>query len=159
MTDENGCTTIIREFNPLIHKIKYLVGVYSSQGDEAVYRLYNKTFATYLTATAGKRFNPPVGFEVVPVNLNSLMDKAKNEKVDFFFATPAVFSCMATEYKAQGLATIINKREARGHAYELDVYGGVMFTLAGNDRVNSIDDFKGKTIGAGGITMMGGAQV
>ena len=49
----------------------------------------------------------------------------------------------------------INRREARGHVYELDKYGGVMFTLASNDRVNTIEDFKDKTIGAGGITMMG----
>ena len=34
----------------------------------------------------------------------------------------------------------------------------VMFTLADNERVNTIEDFKGKTIGAGGITAMGGGQ-
>ena len=117
---------MIRDFNPLVHKEKYLVGVYSNEGENSVFRLYNQTFATYLTATAGKRFNPPIEFEVVPVNLNSLMLRAEAEEVDFFFGTAAVFSCMATEYKAQALATIINKREARGHFYELDVYGGVM---------------------------------
>lgn len=57
---------------------------------------------------------------------------------------------MAAELNAQALSTIINRREARGHTYELDVYGGVIFTLATNERINTIDDIAGKTIGAGG---------
>ena len=80
------------------------------------------------------------------------MNKAAAEEVDFFFSSSAVQSCMATEHQAQALVTIINRREARGHTYELDKYGGVMFTLAGNDRVNTIQDLKDKTIGAGDIT-------
>jgi ABC-type phosphate/phosphonate transport system substrate-binding protein len=156
---EDGCSQVVHTWNPLMHKKNYRVGVYSNEGDEAAFRLYNKTFATYLTATAGQHFNPPISFEIVPVNLNSLMIKAESEQVDFFYGTPAVFSCMATEYKAQSLVTIINKREARGHEFELDMYGGVMFTLASNTQVNSIEDFRDKTIGAGGITMMGGGQL
>lgn len=60
---------------------------------------------------------------------------------------------MAAERKAQSLVTIVNRREARGHVYDLDVYGGVIFTLATNERVNEIQDLREKTIGLGGITV------
>uniref|UniRef100_A0A7S3L6H3 Uncharacterized protein n=1 Tax=Amphora coffeiformis TaxID=265554 RepID=A0A7S3L6H3_9STRA len=95
---------------------------------------------------------------MVPVNLETLSQKASKEEVDFFFSSSAVFSCMASEQGAQALTTIINRREARGHAYDLDTYGGVIFTLATNDEVNTLEDLRGKSIGAGGITMMGGGQ-
>lgn len=130
----------------------------ASEGDDVVYRMYNKTFAQYLTATAGKHFDPPIEFDIVPVSLTSLMDLDTSEKVDFGFSSSSVFSCMASEHQAEALTTVISRREARGHVYELDMYGGVMFTLASNDAVNSISDFKGKTIGAGGITILGGGQ-
>lgn len=159
MTDENGCTEVIHQFNPLLHKPKYTVGVFSSEGDEIAYQLYNTTFAQYLTATAGRKFDPPIQFDMFPVTLTEAMDLSKEEKIDFTYASSAVSSCMALERNAQPLVTVINRRSSRGHDYDLDVYGGVIFTLKDNDRVNSMDDLKDKIIGAGGITMMGGGQV
>ena len=156
MEDANGCNSIVHTFDPLLHKQKYTVGIYTNEGEEAAFLQYNLTYAKYLTATAGQHFDPPIEFDLMPVNLYTLANKAKNEEVDFFFGTAAVFSCMAAELKAQALTTIINRREARGHVYELDVYGGVIFTLANNEGVNTIEDLKGKTTGAGGITMNGG---
>uniref|UniRef100_A0A7S3LHW5 guanylate cyclase n=1 Tax=Amphora coffeiformis TaxID=265554 RepID=A0A7S3LHW5_9STRA len=158
VNDTNGCTTILRDFNPLIHKSVYRVGVYTSEGEEEAFQQYKKTFEQYLAVTTGTRFDPPLRFEMVPVNLSSLANMAKKEEIDFFFGTAAVFSCMAAELNAQALVTIIHRREARGHIYDLDVYGGVIFTLATNEHINTIDDLKGKTIGAGGITMNGGGQ-
>lgn len=89
--DANGCAHIIHRFNPLFHKSHYRVGIYSSESDEVVYRMYNVTFAQYLTATAGRRFNPPVTFDIVPVGLDSLAHMAEKEEVDFFFSSSAVF--------------------------------------------------------------------
>ena len=137
----------------MIHKPIYRIGIYTSESDESAFRFYNVTYAQYLTATAGRRFDPPIKFEMVPVNLESLSQKASKEEVDFFFASSAVFSCMASEQEAEALTTIVNRREARGHAYDLDTYGGVIFTLATNDRVNTLADLRDKTIGAGGITV------
>ena len=153
MEADNGCITRIHNFDPLQHKARYRVGIYSSESDEVVYRMYNVTYAQYLTATAGQRFDPPIQFDIVPVSLDSLANKAATEEVDFFFSSSAVFSCMAAEYKAQPLTTIVNRREARGHSYDLDVYGGVIFTLATNEHVNNLVDLKDKTIGCGGITV------
>jgi len=141
-----------------MHKSVYRVGVYINEVEGEAFERYENTFEHYLTATAGAHFDPPLKFETVPVNLYSLANMAKKGDVDFFYGTAATFSCMAAELKAQALVTIINRREARGHIYDLDVYGGVIFTLATNERINTIEDLKGKTIGAGGITMNGGGQ-
>ncbi|CAB9525926.1 protein kinase TNNI3K (Partial), partial [Seminavis robusta] len=157
-TDANGCTTVVHRQDPLLHKPVYRVGVYASEGDQAAFDLYGKLFSEYLTETAGIRFDPPIRFELVPVSLSQLMEQAQEEEVDFLFGSSAVFSCMATEYQAQALVTIINRRESRGHSYDLDLYGGVMFVKKDNHQVNTIQDFIGRTIGAGSITAMGGGQ-
>lgn len=133
-----------------MHKPKYRVGVYNSEGDELAYEYYNLTFVDYLTATAGRKFDPPIQFEMVPVTMSDLMNMAETEEVDFMFASSAVSSCMATEHEAQPLVTIINRRESRGHLYDLDQYGGVIFTLADNDEVNVLEDIKDRTVGSGG---------
>ena len=158
INETDGCTPVIRKFNPFLHKRTYRVGVYTAEGEELVYRNYNLTFTHYLTETVGQRFDPPIEFELVPVTLVSLMEATEQQEIDFFFSPSAVYSCMGSEYEAQPLVTIVSHREYRGHTYDLDKYGGVMFTLADNDSITSIADFKDKIIGAGGITSMGAAQ-
>ena len=89
--DMNGCTKVVHDFNPLLHKPKYRVGVYASEGDEVAHAMYDAVFQDYLTETAGKRFDPPLDFEVVPVSLTELLELAENEQVDFLFTSSAVF--------------------------------------------------------------------
>jgi ABC-type phosphate/phosphonate transport system substrate-binding protein len=158
ISDPLDCSADKVEFNPLVHKQKYRVGVYANNGAEAVFQQYNLTFAEYLTATAGQRFDPPIEFELSSENLFSLFNAAETEDVDFFFANAAAYSCMGLEHGAQPLATAVSRLTVRGHTFDLDVYGGVMFTLADNDEINDVSDFKEKVIGAGGITMMMGGQ-
>lgn len=155
---DSQCAQLVHNFNGLLHKPVYKVGVFSSEGDDLAFQYYNVTFSQYLTATAGQRFDPPIRFEMVPVTFSSLMNMAETESVDFMYASSAVSSCMATEHQVQPLVTVINQRKARGYVYDLDQYGGVIFTLADNTRVNELEDLRGKTVGAGGITMMGGGQ-
>lgn len=155
---DSQCAEIVYNFNGLVHKPVYKVGVFSSEGDDAAFQLYNLTFSQYLTATVGQRFDPSIRFEMIPVTFSSLMSMTEMESVDFMYASSAVSSCMATEHQVQPLVTVINEREARGYKYDLDQYGGVIFTLADNTRVNKLEDLRGKTVGAGGITMMGGGQ-
>lgn len=127
--DESNCTEVIHRFNPLIHKPKYIVGVFNRGEEESTFRSYNTTFAQYLTATAGRKFDPPIEFSIISVEFTQLMELAEEKEVDFTFATSVVSTCMATQFEAQPLVTSIRRRECRGSEYDLDVYGGVMFTL------------------------------
>lgn len=153
MTDTD-CLAGLHTFNPLSQKPVYRVGVHAIRGEEAAFAEYNKVFSDYLTATAGQRFDPPLQFEMVPVTFQGLFDAVEKEEIDFFYANPSIYSCVGTEVGAQPLVTITSKLEVRGHSYELDVFGGVIFTRAGNDEINTILDLKDKIIGAGSISMM-----
>lgn len=156
--DENNCTTVVYKYNFLLHKPKYRVAVYANEGNDEAYRKYQTLFEDYLTATAGRKFDPPLQFEMVPVTQTDLVHLAEEEEVDFMFSSSSVYSCLATEKEAQALVTVINRRKVRGYEYDLDEYGGVMFTLAGNKDINVIEDFQERTIGAASITAMGGGQ-
>lgn len=116
---------------------------------------YNLTFSKYLAVTAGAQFDPPLAFDMVAGSMSELMGM---EDLDFTFASSAVSSCMMTEKGAQPLVTVVMRRGAQGHEYDLDLYGGVIFTKANNHEVNSMQDLKDRTIGAGYITAMGGGQ-
>jgi hypothetical protein len=80
---------------------------------------YNLTFAEYLTATAGKRFDPAIEFEMIPASLHELYDAAEEEEIDFFYGHPGIYSCMGVEKGAEPLATVISRIEVRGHTYDL----------------------------------------
>ncbi|CAB9515270.1 unknown protein [Seminavis robusta] len=72
--DDNNCTTIINNYNHLVHKPKYVVGVFSSEGDDIAFRNYNLTFGQYLTATAGQKIDPPVEFDMVAGSMTQLAE-------------------------------------------------------------------------------------
>jgi hypothetical protein len=157
--EEIDCASTIRKFDPLIHVPKYRIAVYAIRGFRSAFAEYNLTFSEYLTVTAGRRFDPPIEFEMVPYDFEELFDAVYEEEVDFFYANPAVYSCIGVEVGAQPLATTISRLDVRGHEYDLDVYGGVIFTQADNDEINGVRDLKDKIIGAGAISNLMAAQL
>ena len=153
------CSSDKRQFNPRVHKQKYRVAVHATRGFDTAYNEYDKIFTDYLTATAGQRFEPPISFEMVPVNFKGLFDSVESQEVDLFFADPGIYSCVGVEQGAQPLATIVSRLTVRGHTYDLDVFGGVMFARADNDDINGVVDLRDKVIGAGAISMIMAAQL
>ena len=102
------CTSNLRTFDERVHKKKYKVAVHAirgawtsvwvwvgklehmylilsiccfTKGFEAAFQEYNLTFAQYLTQTAGRRFDPPIEFEMQPVDFQGLFDAVENEEV------------------------------------------------------------------------------
>lgn len=162
LRDDQGkidCIAKKRKFDPMIHDEVYHIAVHAIRGFEAAYKEYNKTYAEYLTATAGQRFDPPIRFEMKPVNFQGLFDAVETEEIDFFYANPGIYSCVGVETGAQPLVTIVSRLDVRGYSYDLDVFGGVMFARADNDGVKGILDLKDKVIGAGAISMIMAAQL
>jgi hypothetical protein len=153
--DNIDCASAIHKYDPLIHVPKYRIAVYAIRGFRSAFAEYNLTFSEYLTVTAGRRFDPPIEFEMVPYDFDAVYE----EEVDFFYANPAVYSCIGVEVGAQPLATTISRLDVRGHEYDLDVYGGVIFTQADNDEINGVRDLKDKIIGAGAISNLMAAQL
>ena len=96
---------------------------------------------------------------MVPVNFKGLFDAVEEQAIDLFYANPGVYSCVGVEKGAQPLVTITSRLTVRGHTYDLDVFGGVMFARADNDDINGVKDLHDKVIGAGAISMIMAAQL
>ena len=156
--DNQGCFRDKREFIPGVHKRKYRVGVHSIRGLDVTDMYYNLTLNSYLTYTVGQRFTEPIEFEMVPLLFNDFMEAVEHEDIDFIYANPGSYSCVGTEFGAHPLATTISKVYANGESYDLDVFGGVIFTRADNDEINTLLDLKDKIIGAGSINVIMGGQ-
>eukprot|EP00980_Cylindrotheca_fusiformis_P024898 scaffold12685_cov118-Cylindrotheca_fusiformis.AAC.1 len=118
-----NCTYGPREFNELSQKRVYTVGVHAPSGNEAALREYNLTFETYLNEVVGKRWDPPIEFQMKPSEdpLVSWIDKG--EPVDFMYADTGIYSCVGMEIGSQALGTTISNLNTRGRNYDLDTYG------------------------------------
>jgi len=160
MSTKLDCVSRDTAFDHLQHqKSHYYIGVHILTTPEETIEKYAPLLETYLTQTAGHRFEPPISFEVVPLFADGIYKAIEDDELDFVFANPGIYSCMDMEWGAQSLVTGIARLMARGMVYELDVYGGVIFTRADNDIVNTIYDLKGKIIGAGSPSVVGGGQL
>mgnify|MGYP003868245177 CR=1 FL=1 len=153
------CASPLRKFDAFNHeKTVFRVGVRSLRGEGETEKVYNQLFVEYLTKTAGNRFDPPISFEIVPLTFEELMNATAHEEIDFFFANPSIFSCIGTEMGAIALATVNSRVKVRGRVFNLDVYGGVMFTKYDRDDIKEIEHFKDKIIGRGAQGDLSGGQ-
>ncbi|CAJ1950025.1 unnamed protein product [Cylindrotheca closterium] len=137
------------------HKPKYKIGVLANRGVETAYTSYNATFAEYLSATAGKRFDPPIDFEMVDVSFVSMFEQIEAGDLDFLFSSPSVSSCIATQFATQSLASLIVSTEVGVQTVSMSEFGGLIITQAGNDNINTITDLRNKTIAAISIAGFG----
>jgi len=137
----------------------WTVGVLAIRGFEAAYKEFNNTFAHYLTATAGQRFDPPVEFQLKPLNFLSLFEDSAAGNVDFIYVNPSAFSCIESEYGARSLASQISRRNVGGRTYDLKKFGGVIATLANRNDIQTIQDLKGKVLAAASISGLGSGQM
>ncbi|CAB9499442.1 activated protein kinase catalytic subunit alpha-1 [Seminavis robusta] len=145
------CHEETHPFDSFVHKSVYTVGVHAIRGLDSAVAETNMTFATYLTETAGKRFDPPIQFQVKPFYFDGIFNAIDNDELDFLYSNPGVYSCIGTEVGATALTTAVKRLTVRDKTFDLDVYGGVIAVRADNKEINSIGDLKDKIIGAGAI--------
>jgi len=146
-------------YDPERHKPVYTVGVLAIRGFEAAYKEFNKTFADYLTITAGKRFDPPIRFEMKPLNFLTLFSDSKDGLVDYIYVNPSAYSCIESEYEAQSLVSQVSRRRINGEIYDLQKFGGVIATLSNRSDIKSIHDLRDKVIAAASISGLGSGQM
>jgi hypothetical protein len=107
------------KFDPAVHKERYIVGVLNFRGPESAYFQHNQTFSTYLTETAGKRFDPPIEFIMLPIDFQTMFDVSAKGSVDYLYVSPSPFACIEAEWGAQSLVSHISKRVVGENTYEL----------------------------------------
>ena len=136
----------------------YRVGVLANTGFDAAYSDFNSTFSDYLTATAGARFDPPIRFEMKPLDYQLLFTDTEAGVVDFIYVNPSAFSCIESEYGAYSLASQVSRRIVAGREYELTRYGGVII-VRDDSNVKTIQDIRGKSVACASISGLGSGQM
>jgi len=149
----------VHEFDPRLQKETYILGVQAIRTFDDAMIEYNLTFAEYLTKTAGRTFDPPIKFEMAPNTMEGIFTEIEDQHLDFLYANPTAYSCVGVEFGAQPLATIISRLEVRGLTFDLDVFGGVIFTRSDNYEINTLDDLKDRVIAAGAISHIMAGQL
>lgn len=94
--DDQHC--YIKRDSRKLKKRVWTVGVLAIRGHDSAYEEFNNTFATYLTATAGRRFEPPIEFRMKPLNFLNVFSDSEEGLVDFIYVNPSAFSCIESEY-------------------------------------------------------------
>ncbi|CAB9525762.1 Receptor-type guanylate cyclase gcy [Seminavis robusta] len=154
-----GSCAVPHKYDADRHQVVYKVGVLNFRGPDSAFAQHNRTFADYLTATAGQRFDPPVSFQMVPVNFQSMFDEAEKGTVDFLYLSPSPFTCVEAEFGAQSLVSHISKRVVGGNTYTLEKFAGVIAVRADNHEIKTLQDLKGKVVASAAISSFGGGAM
>ena len=125
------------------------IGVLSHRGDETTLRNWSPT-ADYLT-----RVVPEYRFLIVPLDFREIEPAVRSGSVDFLLANPGIYVNMEVRYRISRIVTLNNliNNEAS------NLFGGVIFTRADRDDINSLEDLRGKTLIAVDKTSLGGFQM
>lgn len=124
------------------------IGVLAKNGPAKALKKWGAT-GTYLTEKLGQ----PV--EIVPLDFGKVSGAVEAGEVDFFLVNSSMFITSKVKYGASAIATMVNSRQEKA----LQSFGGVVFTTAYNDGINSFADLKGKTFAAVKKSSFGGWQM
>jgi hypothetical protein len=94
----SSSSCFIRRDATKLPKRVWTVGVLAIRGEAEAHEEFNSTFATYLTATAGQRFDPPIEFRMKPLDFMNVFSDSEQGLVDFIYVNPSAFSCIESEY-------------------------------------------------------------
>ncbi|WP_456473321.1 phosphate/phosphite/phosphonate ABC transporter substrate-binding protein [Desulfolithobacter sp.] len=125
------------------------IGVLAKNGSAKALKKWAAT-GEYLTAKiSGKTF------EIVPLDFDQVFPAISGAEVDFFLVNSSMFVTAKVKYGAEAILTMINSRQGKA----LTSFGGVIFTNAYNDAVNTLADIKGKKFMAVKKSSFGGWQM
>ena len=74
------------------------------------------------------------------------------------YSDTGIYSCVGVERGGQPIATTVANLYARGRKFDLDVFGGIIFTCKHHDDINTVADLKDKIIASQVISDFAGAQ-
>jgi phosphate/phosphite/phosphonate ABC transporter binding protein len=114
------------------------IGVLAKRGEEQTLARWQPT-ADYLS-----REIPAYHFVLKPLDFEEINTVVAADGVDFVLANPAIYVELESRYEVGRIATMRNRNGHRGYT----VFGGVIFTRAGNAAINRIQDLKGKRFAA-----------
>jgi len=113
----------------------YKIGVLAKRGPDRCLEKWRPT-ADYLS-----RQIPGCSFTIVPLAFGQVAPAVKDGGIDFLLANSSIYVEMEILYGARRIATLKNLRLGK----PVTIFGGVIFTTADRNDINSLDDIRGKT--------------
>jgi len=151
----DSCVPLI-PFDSTVHKPVYTVGTFRLK-NLLILDTFDTTFQDYLTATAGKRFDPPIKFEANFFPDHDLAyDLVEAQEIDFVFENPFVASCLENQYDTQPLLSTVRTTSFGGKKLSLTHFAGMVITHVDNKDVNTLEDLKDKIVAAVNPGALGG---
>jgi hypothetical protein len=136
-----------------VKKSKYRIDGLMPYSDDLFRIKFRATFEDHLNAEVAPLFShggERIRFEMGGQDFRTVFNSAENEDFDFIFTFPNMAGCLEAEFGASALLTMRNLRRGM----ELNMYGGVIFTRADRDDINSVHDLRDKRVAAVDILMM-----
>lgn len=123
---------------------EFKIGILANRGFATAERTWAAT-AQYLTAKTGKPFS------LRPMDDKTLLEAAKDGKVDFIYTNPAMYVELNRFHGAQAIATLVS----RFNNQPVDQWGAAVIVRR-DSTVKSLSDLKGKDFMCRGIMAFGG---
>lgn len=125
------------------------IGVLSHRGVMATNEIWGPT-ATYLSEQIyGYRF------EIVPLGFDEVVPAVANRLIDFVLVNPGIYVNLEVQYRVSRIATLKNRVGNVPH----NQFGGVIFTLTSNKKIQTLEDIRGHSMIAVDEFSFGGYQV
>ncbi len=126
------------------------IGVLAYRGADHALSMWTPT-ANYLSAQL-----PSYCFIIVPLKFEEINPAVQKGEVDFILANSSIYVELENYYGVTRIATMKNLSSAGGYT---TLFGGVIFTRADRNDINSLEDLKGKSFMGVDETSLGGWRV
>ncbi|MEA3278087.1 MAG: PhnD/SsuA/transferrin family substrate-binding protein [Pseudomonadota bacterium] len=125
------------------------IGVLSHRGDAVTTRKWTPT-ARYLSdALPGYRFH------IEPLDFAEVDPAVADGRVDFVLVNPGIYVNLEVRHRVSRIATMSN----RLGDVQLNVFGGVIFTRADRENIQTLQDLRGRSFMAVDRTSLGGFEM
>ncbi len=134
----------LRHFNESLSTFR--IGVLAKRGEQKCLEQWQAT-ADYLS-----RQIPGSVFQIEPLDFDELRKEVASANIDFILTNSSYYIELEVGYKANRIATMINKL---GDIHSVQ-FGGVIFTKAANKKIQSLNDLPGRSFMAVDESSFGG---
>lgn len=155
---------MIARCHPFLLAVFFVVGCLTSTFVSAREALTFGVFAYRPDNIIRERYEPlvrhlsdeiGVNVELQVLNQEGMSLAVAANRLDFFLTNPSHFLLIRSERSLTGVLATLVKRSGDSSTASL---GGVIFTAAGREDINDLEDLRGKSIASPGVHFLGGFQ-
>jgi len=124
------------------------LGIFAYRPDHVLQERY-QPLTDYLTRETG------IQIELEVFNQENMSRAIAANRIDFFLTNPSHFLLIRSERSLTGVLATLVRRDGESSTSSL---GGVIFTRAGSDDIQTLSDIRDRTIASPGVHFLGGYQ-